>query len=147
MNHSKIYGQENLHQKKSEGLLERLAFLEKRLENLEKQMIFFDKHSAKLDMKTIASIVAQYYQIPLSLLLSNDRALEYVRPRQVAIYLCRYLLRNSYTTIALFFKRDKTAISHSVKIIEIARKEDPEVNHIIKVLEKKLKKYKESLVK
>ena len=110
-------------------------------------MIFFDKHSAKLDMKTITSIVAQYYQIPLSLLLSNDRALEYVRPRQVAIYLCRYLLRNSYTTIALFFKRDKTAISHSVKIIEIARKEDPEVNHIIKVLEKKLKKYKKSLVK
>ena len=36
MNHSKIYGQENLHQKKSEGLLERLAFFRKEVREFRK---------------------------------------------------------------------------------------------------------------
>lgn len=70
-------------------------------------------------VKKIAEVVAEFYSITLDDLLKQSRKKEYVKPRQIAMYLVRKELDSSFPSIGDFFGgRDHTTVMHAVEKIE-----------------------------
>lgn len=70
-------------------------------------------------VKKIAELVAEFYNITLEDLLKQSRKKEFVKPRQVAMYLIRKELDNSFPSIGDFFGgRDHTTVMHAVEKVE-----------------------------
>jgi chromosomal replication initiator protein len=69
--------------------------------------------------KKIAESVAQFYNITMEDLVKQSRKKEFVKPRQVAMYLIRKELDNSFPSIGDFFGgRDHTTVMHAVGKVE-----------------------------
>lgn len=69
--------------------------------------------------KKIAESVAEFYNITIEDLIKQSRKKEYVKPRQVAMYLIRKELDNSFPSIGDFFGgRDHTTVMHAVDKVE-----------------------------
>jgi chromosomal replication initiator protein len=109
-----------------EGALNRLIVYEQ-MENrpltLEQaKHILANMLSAKkkvLSLKKIAICVAEFYNISMEDLLKQSRRKEYVKPRQIAMYLSRKEMGSSFPTIGEFFGgRDHTTVMHGVEKIE-----------------------------
>ena len=65
--------------------------------------------------KKIAESVAEFYNISMDDLIKQSRKKEFVKPRQVAMYLIRKELDNSFPSIGDFFGgRDHTTVMHAV---------------------------------
>jgi chromosomal replication initiator protein len=70
-------------------------------------------------LKKIAISVAEFYNITLEDLIKQSRKKEYVKPRQIAMYLARKELNSSFPTIGDFFGgRDHTTVMHGVEKVE-----------------------------
>ncbi len=68
-----------------------------------------------LSLKKIAGLVAEFYNVTMEDLLKQSRRKEYVKPRQIAMYLARKELNSSFPTIGDFFGgRDHTTVMHGV---------------------------------
>ena len=68
-----------------------------------------------LSPRKIMELVAEFYNITLDDLLRQSRRKEYVKPRQIAMYLIREELENSYPSIGEHFNgRDHTTVMHAV---------------------------------
>jgi chromosomal replication initiator protein len=66
--------------------------------------------------KKIAEVVAEFYNIQMEDLIKQSRKKEYVKPRQIAMYLIRKELDNSFPSIGDFFGgRDHTTVMHAVE--------------------------------
>lgn len=109
-----------------EGALNRLIVYEQmgggelNLESV-KQILSGMVNSKKkaVTMKKIATSVAEFYNITIEDLLKQSRKKEYVKPRQIAMYLTRKELSSSFPTIGEFFGgRDHTTVMHGVEKIE-----------------------------
>lgn len=77
--------------------------------------------------KKIAESVAEFYNISVEDLIKQSRKKEYVKPRQVAMYLIRKELDNSFPSIGDFFGgRDHTTVMHAVEKVKelISNKEN-----------------------
>ena len=69
--------------------------------------------------KKIAESVAEFYNITIDDLIKQSRKKEYVKPRQIAMYLIRKELDNSFPSIGDFFGgRDHTTVMHAVEKVE-----------------------------
>jgi len=69
--------------------------------------------------KKIAELVAEFYNITTTDLIKQSRKKEFVKPRQIAMYLIRKELDNSFPSIGDFFGgRDHTTVMHAVEKIE-----------------------------
>jgi chromosomal replication initiator protein len=109
-----------------EGALNRLIVyqqMENRPLTLEQaKSILANMLSAKkkiLTLKKIAMSVAEFYNISLEDLLKQSRRKEYVKPRQIAMFLARKEMGSSFPTIGEFFGgRDHTTVMHGVEKIE-----------------------------
>ncbi len=65
--------------------------------------------------KKIAESVASFYNISMEDLIKQSRKKEFVKPRQIAMYLIRKELDNSFPSIGDFFGgRDHTTVMHAV---------------------------------
>lgn len=70
-------------------------------------------------VKKIAEMVAEFYNINMEDLIKQSRKKEYVKPRQIAMYLIRKELDNSFPSIGEFFGgRDHTTVMHAVDKIQ-----------------------------
>ncbi len=70
-------------------------------------------------IKKIAESVAEFYNITVDDLLKQSRKKEFVKPRQIAMYLIRKELDNSFPSIGEFFGgRDHTTVMHAVEKVE-----------------------------
>jgi chromosomal replication initiator protein len=70
-------------------------------------------------IKKIALSVADFYNITMEDLIKQSRRKEYVKPRQIAMFLVRKELNSSYPTIGDFFGgRDHTTVMHGVEKME-----------------------------
>ncbi len=68
-----------------------------------------------ISVKKLMEIVADFYNINVDDLLRQSRRKEYVKPRQVAMYLMREELENSFPSIGEHFGgRDHTTVMHAV---------------------------------
>ena len=66
--------------------------------------------------KKIAESVAEFYNISMEDLIKQSRKKEFVKPRQIAMYLIRKELDNSFPSIGDFFGgRDHTTVMHAVE--------------------------------
>ncbi len=72
-----------------------------------------------VSLKKILSSVADFYNVAIEDLLRQSRKKEFVKPRQIAMYVARKELGSSYPTIGDFFGgRDHTTVMHGVEKVE-----------------------------
>ena len=92
-------------------------------------------HEKKLTIDEIQRKVADYYGLKLSDLLSERRAREVARPRQIAMYLAKKMTPRSLPEIGRRFgNRDHTTVMHAVKKVEELRGQDREIDSDVATL-------------
>lgn len=93
----------------------------------------------KVTIDEIQRAVADYFNLRLSELLSDRRARNIARPRQVAMYLAKQLTSRSLPEIGRKFGgRDHTTVMHGVRKIEELRQEDSQMDDDITRLSRQL---------
>ncbi len=85
----------------------------------------------------IKRIVGRYYNVDMD---TKCREREFIRPRQVAQYLCRKKTTLSFMQIAnLFNGKDHSTIIHNARLIRELRQQSPEldgeIEDILKIIE------------
>jgi len=76
-------------------------------------------------IRRIVELVAEEFQLPVTLLTSQTRKKNVSEPRQIAMYIARQVTDNSLHTIGLAFGRDYSTVIHSVKKVELALDKEP----------------------
>ncbi|RMF16884.1 MAG: chromosomal replication initiator protein DnaA [Alphaproteobacteria bacterium] len=93
----------------------------------------------KITIDEIQRVVADYYNLRISELLSPRRSRNIARPRQVAMYLAKQLTARSLPEIGRKFSgRDHTTVIHAVRKIEDLRKADSTLDEDIHRLMRQL---------
>ena len=82
----------------------------------------------------IMEAVANYFYIPVEQMISQNRSKDVAYPRQMAMYMIRQELEDSFPDIAQIFKRDHTTVMHACNKIEEERKNSRETEDVIKKL-------------
>lgn len=82
----------------------------------------------QVNIDNIQRIVAEYYKIKTTDLLSPRRTRSVARPRQIAMALTKELTRNSYPEIGhAFGGRDHTTVLHACRRVQSLREENTEI--------------------
>ncbi|MBL4639506.1 MAG: chromosomal replication initiator protein DnaA [Kordiimonadaceae bacterium] len=93
----------------------------------------------KLTIDEIQRTVADYFNLRLSEMLSQRRARNIARPRQMAMYLAKQLTPRSLPEIGRRFGgRDHTTVMHAVRKIEDLRRDDSQLDEDITRLTRSL---------
>jgi len=72
-----------------------------------------------VDTDTILSVVASRYGFTISELIENTKDRRITLPRQIAMYLCRELLGESYPSLGLLFGgKDHSTVMYAIRKIE-----------------------------
>lgn len=83
----------------------------------------------KLTIDEIQRAVADYFNLRLAEMLSERRARNIARPRQIAMYLSKQLTSRSLPEIGRRFGgRDHTTVMHAVRKIEDLRRDDSQID-------------------
>jgi len=92
-----------------------------------------------LSARKIMEIVSDFYNISVEDLLKQSRRKEYVKPRQIAMFLMREELENSFPSIGEHFSgRDHTTVMHAVDKIKTLIKEKESMKQEIDLIVNKL---------
>lgn len=103
------------------------------------QEILPDSKPRIITSKEIKKTVAEYFHLQVQDLVGKKRTRTIAYPRQIAMYLCRELTDASFPKIGEDFGgRDHTTIMHANDKITRELGEDPELEHIITEMKKKL---------
>lgn len=75
-------------------------------------------------------------------LTGKSRRAEVVRARQVAMYLCREIVRNSYAEIGLQFQRDHSTVMHACgKIADLLEEDEADVVAAVNSITERIELY------
>ncbi len=89
------------------------------------------------DLERIVAYVAVHMGLKVEDLTGNKRSKRASRARHIAMYLCRKLTSASLAEIARALnRRDHSTVLHGIRKIEMERKRDRKLNHILSFLEK-----------
>jgi hypothetical protein len=121
-----------------------LPGLRSRMENLTDRMAKYEQSAEPPpeilpSMTVILQTVARAYEFNLRDLTGQRRSAEYVRARQVAIYLCSNLTGHSQAAIGRFLGRDHTTVIYAIRKIRRQRYADALLDKKISELEAELK--------
>ena len=84
--------------------------------------------SQNITIEFIQQHVADYYRIPVDLIIARNRKKEIAHARQVAMYLCTELTSSSLQSIGLHFgNRDHSTVIHAREVVSNAIKNGGEV--------------------
>jgi len=104
--------------------------------------IFADPKQGNMSMEIIQRVVAEDYHLTPNDLKGKKRSSGIVKPRQIAIYLCRELTEYSLTEIGQAFgDRDHATILHSCSKIEEESRSDTNLYSSLERLKRKIKEY------
>lgn len=93
-----------------------------------------------ITMTMIQNAVCEHFNLSRADLLSQRRAIPYVRPRQIAMYLCKTLTQHSLPEIGRHFAgRDHTTALSAVRRIASFIECDPELAKAVEVLTRGIK--------
>lgn len=93
-----------------------------------------------LKIGEVQRATADYFNLPLFEMRSERRSREVVRPRQVAMYLCRELTNRSYIIIGREFgRRDHTTVIHACRQIEKLMPIEPLLSASVKSIRAELR--------
>jgi chromosomal replication initiator protein len=87
-----------------------------------------------VSIEDIQKTVSEYYKIKLTDLLSKKRNRQVVRPRHIAMWLCRQVTQFSLPVIGDAFDRDHTSVMSACDNIETLRAKDSVLAHDLHVL-------------
>ncbi|MDX2083190.1 MAG: chromosomal replication initiator protein DnaA [Rickettsiales bacterium] len=97
-------------------------------------------NSSAPTIQKIQKIVAQFYNLKIADLLSNNRARSIARPRQIAMYFAKNFTEESLPKIGKEFGgKNHATVIHSVKLIQNLINSDNNFLQEIKTLEEKIK--------
>ena len=109
----------------------------KKAKNILKDL--FSNPSSRITPKKIIQTVAIFYDIKEKDILSKSRKKEFVKPRQIAMYLLRKELKNSFPSIGRKFNgKDHTTAIHSFKKISEEIKKDERIENEIRLIKEKI---------
>lgn len=95
--------------------------------------------SRQMSSDFILDIVARYYDVTVSEIMSKKRSRDITIPRQVSMYLCRSILDETFPKIGEIFKKDHTTVMHAcTKIDEEMDKTDSPIYYDIEEIKKRL---------
>lgn len=95
--------------------------------------------AAQVSVESIQKLVATYFQVRVLDLKSSRRVKTLVRPRQVAMYLCRKHAGASYPELgSRFGDKDHTTVMSACKKIDALLKTDPSLRSQVLELERQL---------
>lgn len=104
-----------------------------------KDQIPLDNHQ-ELTVDFIIDTVCQYYGVKKDKLLGRGRPQKIVIPRQIAMYLCRNELNESYPTLRDYFHRkDHSTVLYACERVEKDIDRDPQTRASIEAIRKLLK--------
>ena len=93
----------------------------------------------KIDLDSIIRSVADHYSVRTADLLGPKRTRQFVRPRQVAIYLARQLTSTPLIDIGRKFGgRDHTTVLHSVRTITKLKATDGGIGEDLEILQRRI---------
>ncbi len=88
-----------------------------------------DKNNRILTIDEIQRVVADYHSLKIVDLKNRDNSRRVALPRQIAMYLCREILKASLPEIGRGFgNKHHTTVLHSIRKIEQLRETDPKIN-------------------
>jgi chromosomal replication initiator protein len=94
--------------------------------------IIKDRYDINIGMEEIQSVIAGYFNISTSDILSDKKRSIYSYPRHLAMYMARNLTDLSFKEIGyLFGDRDHSSVIYAIKKIEVSIKKDKEVSRDI----------------
>lgn len=100
-----------------------------------------ENNNKHISVEEIQKVVANYYKIKKEDFLAKKRTRNVAYPRQIAMYICREMTDYSLPHIGEFFGgRDHTTVIHACEKIGKERREDAELEKIIKSFMAQLKK-------
>jgi chromosomal replication initiator protein len=104
--------------------------------------IFADPKQGNMSMEIIQRVVAEDFHLRPNDLRGKKKSAGIVKPRHMAIYLCRELTEYSLTEIGQAFGgRDHTTVLHSYKMIEETSRSDTNLYSTIERLKRIIKEY------
>ena len=104
--------------------------------------IFADPKQGNMSIDIIQRVVAEEYHLTPNDLKGKKRSASIVKPRQIAIYLCRELTEYSLTEIGqVFGDRDHTTVLHSCSKIEEESRSDSNLYSALERLKRMIKEY------
>ncbi len=99
------------------------------------------KSTQELTVDQIIDTVCRYYSVTRARVLGPGRPKKIVIPRQVAMYLCRNELGESYPALKeIFHKKDHTSIMYACEKTQKNMEEDPEFKATVLHIKDLLKK-------
>jgi chromosomal replication initiator protein len=99
----------------------------------------FRTNGSVITMVDIKKQVANHFAISVKDLDSCDRSRKFVRPRQIAMYLCKSLTSKSLPDIgSVFGGKNHATVIHAVKIVEKLMLEDVEFLEQVRAIEDKI---------
>jgi chromosomal replication initiator protein len=94
----------------------------------------------EITVEHIQNIVADYYGLTVTDLISRKKTQNIVYPRQIAMYLSRKLMDVSFPDVGKFFGgRDHSTIIHGCTKISDAVENDINLQHVLNELERRIK--------
>lgn len=88
----------------------------------------------------IQKVISAHFNIKLTDLKAKKRTKTLVMPRQLAMYLCRELMKMSFPEIGrLFGGKDHTTVIYACRIIEKQKEKDPNMGYLMDDIIKKIK--------
>ena len=130
-----------------EGCLNRVhakSVLEKReitlelAEDILKDMISPEENRT-ITSERIIDVVADHFNLTPDEICSPKRDARFVYPRKIAMYLCREMTADAYSTIAAYFnKKDHTTVLSAHRKISSEIETSPETRNNVETLKKKL---------
>lgn len=100
-----------------------------------------DEDDGVITIQEIQRVVANNFRLRVEELISKSNARQYSRPRQIAMYLCKKLTKNSYPEIGRSFGgKHHTTVMHSVAKIESLKGSDSSIQKLVNELSDRLQK-------
>lgn len=93
----------------------------------------------RITIEMIQSAVEDFYSIAHKDLVGKKKERRIVRPRQVAIYLCRELSESTLKNIGAAFNRDHTTVMHSCDLINNQVQEDRNLREELEAIREKIR--------
>ena len=107
------------------------------IENV-KKIINYSEKEKSYTFDGIVDEVASYYNISLKELKGTGRSAKIAEARQVAIYLCRDLTKQSFPDIGKFFDKKHTTIMYSYDKIKDELKTNTSLSHTVSTITNKI---------
>ena len=94
----------------------------------------------KISSDLIIDVVSRFYNVSVGEVLSNKRSKDVTIPRQVAMYLCRFVLNMTFPKIGdVFGGKDHTTVMHACnKVSSDVNSVNSSLSHDIEEIKKRL---------